>query len=167
MRIIGRIYPAGGDGAHPRPKYLHARSDPRRPELKRYVILDGEFVGHRRQPYTHSVEVSTRFRERTYNCMVFFKRHTSLPINNSTPELAEAGVRGDILVVVLGPRVGIRSIAGKETRVADDIVKKYVLNDDFDAHLSYSTYRRSIPFLVIPTTRRVPKYWPRRRRAQR
>lgn len=118
------MYPAEGGRNRPHPKYITARSDPRRPELKRYILVEGELTGQRTQPYTHCVEVTIRNNGKIYHFIVFFKRHVSLPVNTSTRELAEAGIRGDVLVVACGPRVGARGIGRRETAVADKVVRE-------------------------------------------
>lgn len=120
--MIARLYPANA----PKPSYINvaAHTDPRRPELKRFVVVDGQLTGHRIQAYTHDVESTIRRNGKTYTFRIFFKRHRKLPVNRSLGALREAGVRGDILVVACGPRVGVRGMGGKEGKVADYLVKK-------------------------------------------
>lgn len=163
IRLTARAYRV--DGQQPRPITLTARFDPTRPELKRYVLVEGQMAGDEVHPYTHDLEVEVEFRGTMHRFFVFVKRHKRLPINQSLAALSEAGVRGDLLVVACGPKAGARGIRSGEARAADMAVEQYVKSMVMTILVADKS-NRAIPCFTIPSNRRIPRYWPRRRRGR-
>lgn len=88
------------------------------------MLVEGQLTGDRFHPYTHDVEVSVDIEGRTHRFFIFIKRHKRLPINQSLPALKEAGVRGDLLVVACGPKMGARGMRSGEIWAANVAVEK-------------------------------------------
>ena len=121
-KLKGRLYTTSAN--RPCPTLVAYHWDPQQPEKGRYVITDGQLQGSRLQPYVHDTRVRVRWNGTVYTFLVLYKRHRYLPVNGSTPDISNAGFRGDALVVAEGPLVGARGMGGRETRAADYTMKR-------------------------------------------
>lgn len=55
---------------------------------------------------------------------IFFKNHVRLTINGTLSTMGLGEIKGDILVVAYGPRVGERSFKAAEAAAADEAVRR-------------------------------------------
>lgn len=90
----------------------------------RFVVPEACFDDAVRQSYVHGTVVRCRFRGRRYSFKLFYKNHVSLPLNRALPELLREGMRGDVLAVAYGSKVGERSLTGLETSAADCMIRR-------------------------------------------
>lgn len=105
-------------------KVPFATTAPTCPIKARFVVSEACFYDAERQPYIHSTLVTAKFRGRRYCFKLYYKNHVALPLNHSLPELAREGMRGDVLAIAYGPKVGERSFTGMETAAADSVVRR-------------------------------------------
>lgn len=90
------------------------------------MLVEGQLAGDNFHSYTHDVEVSIERNGAHYRFIMFFKHHVRLEVNRCMAALAQAQVRGDVLVVACGPRVGARGMRAGETKAADFAVAQCV-----------------------------------------
>lgn len=97
---------------------------PTSPTKTRFVVSEACFYDADRQPYIHSTLVNAKFRGRKYSFKLYYKNHVALPLNHSLPELSREEIRGDVLAIAYGSKVGERSFTGMETAAADSVVRR-------------------------------------------
>jgi hypothetical protein len=88
-------------------------------------LASGLLSDPRKQPYIHDIAVSIFYRRKEYKFLIFFKRHKLLPINQSIRQLANVDFEGDLVVVAMGNKVGVRNLrGGDEGRAATHAVQR-------------------------------------------
>ncbi|KAE9382938.1 hypothetical protein BT96DRAFT_1009845 [Gymnopus androsaceus JB14] len=119
-RIYRTCQPSG------EPTQVFYREDPHQPQRGRYLLAADQLSDPRMQPYVHDSIVTIFYRGKKYVFRVFYKRHKFLPINQALQNLAGVLMEGDVLVVAMGSKVGIRNIRDNlEMRVAERAVQKF------------------------------------------
>ena len=107
------------------PTQVFYREDPRQLQRGRYLLAADQLSEPRMQPYVHDSIVTTCHRGKKYVFRIFYKRHKFLPVNQALQQLAGVEMEGDVLVVAVGKKVGIRNIQSNlEMRAAERAVQK-------------------------------------------
>ncbi|KAJ3779633.1 hypothetical protein GGU10DRAFT_382120 [Lentinula aff. detonsa] len=108
------------------PTQVFYREDPRQVQRGRYLLVADQLSDPRMQPCVHDSIVTTCHRGKKYVFRIFYKRHKCLPVNQALQQLAGVEMEGDVLVVAVGKKVGIRNIhSNLEMRAAERAVQKF------------------------------------------
>ena len=129
-QIRALLYP--WQGTSPRGIPVPFQGDRRHPQRRRYLYVAPELTRCDSRDYVHDVILDGTYAGRRYTFRVFFRRDCRLKKNAAIRRLSGGGqatFEGDVLVVAMGPRSGLRNLRGAlERRAADFCICRYVLH---------------------------------------